>query len=69
MITTAHKEWEELQEIMTKEKPSQFAVVFDKDEQELQYWERFGFLWANSFRCCTVLESCCDCRARGNESS
>ena len=37
MITTAHKEWEELQEIMTKEKPSQFAVVFNKDEQEWQY--------------------------------
>ena len=27
MITTAHKEWEELQEIMTKEKPTQFAVL------------------------------------------
>ena len=37
MITTAHKEWQELLEIMTKEKPSQFAVVFDKDEQEWQY--------------------------------
>ena len=37
MITTAHKEWEELQEIMTKEKPTQFAVVFDKDEGEWQY--------------------------------
>ena len=37
MITTAHKEWEELQEIMTKEKPSQFAVVFDKDGQEWHY--------------------------------
>ena len=37
MITTAHKEWEELQEIMTKEKPSQFAVVFDKDGQKWQY--------------------------------
>ena len=37
VITTAHKEWEELQEIMTKEKPTQFAVVFDKGEQEWQY--------------------------------
>ena len=37
MITTAHKEWEELQEIMTKEKPAQFAVVFDKGEEEWQY--------------------------------
>ena len=37
MITTAHKEWEELQEIMTKEKPTQFAVVFDKDGQEWHY--------------------------------
>ena len=37
MITTAHKEWGELQEIMTKEKPTQIAVVFDKDEQEWQY--------------------------------
>jgi len=37
MITTAHKEWEELQEIMTKEKATQFAVVFDKDEQEWHY--------------------------------
>ena len=37
MITTAHKEWEELQEIMTKEKATQIAVVFDKDEQEWHY--------------------------------
>lgn len=37
MITTAHKEWEELQEIMTKEKPTQFAVVFDKEEGEWHY--------------------------------
>ena len=37
MITTAHSTWQELLEIMTKEKPTQFAVVFDKDEQEWQY--------------------------------
>ena len=41
MITTAHKDWEELQETMTKEKPTQcqpsVAVVFDKDEQEWHY--------------------------------
>ena len=37
MITTAHKEWEELQEIMTKERPTQLAVVFDKSEDEWQY--------------------------------
>ena len=37
MITTAHKEWQGLLEIMTKEKPTQFAVVFDKDEQEWHY--------------------------------
>lgn len=37
MITTAHKEWEELQEIMTKERPTQFAVVFDKSEEEWHY--------------------------------
>ena len=37
MITTAHKEWEELQEIMTKEKPSQFAVVFDSAENVWTY--------------------------------
>ena len=37
MITTAHKEWQELLEIMTKEKATQLAVVFDKDEQEWHY--------------------------------
>ena len=37
MITTAYKEWEELLETMTKEKSTQFAVVFDKEEQEWQY--------------------------------
>ena len=31
MITTAYDSWQDLLEIMTKEKPSQFAVVFDKD--------------------------------------
>ena len=37
MITTAYNTWQELLEIMTKEKPTQFAVVFDKDEQEWHY--------------------------------
>ena len=37
MITTAYDSWQDLLEIMTKEKPSQFAVVFDKDEQEWHY--------------------------------
>ena len=37
MITTAHKEYQDLIEWITKEKPSQFAVVFNKDEQEWQY--------------------------------
>ena len=37
MITTAYNTWQELLEIMTKEKPSQFAVVFDKDEEEWHY--------------------------------
>lgn len=37
MITTAHKEWEELLETMTKEKSTQFAVVFDKSEEEWHY--------------------------------
>lgn len=37
MITTAYDSWQDLLEIMTKEKPSQFAVVFDKDEQEWYY--------------------------------
>lgn len=37
MITTACDSWQDLLEIMTKEKPTQFAVVFDKDEQEWQY--------------------------------
>lgn len=37
MITTAHKEWSDLLEWLTKEKPTQFAVVFNKDEQEWHY--------------------------------
>ena len=37
MITTAHKEWEELQEIMTKEKATQITVVWSEDEQEWHY--------------------------------
>ena len=37
MITTAYNTWQELLEIMTKERPTQFAVVFDKDEQEWHY--------------------------------
>ena len=37
MITTAYDSWQDLLEIMTKEKPTQFAVVFDKDEQEWHY--------------------------------
>ncbi len=37
MITTAYNTWQELLEIMTKEKPTQFAVVFGKDEQEWHY--------------------------------
>ena len=37
MITTAYDSWQDLLEIMTKEKPSQFAVVFDKGEQEWHY--------------------------------
>lgn len=37
MITTAYNKWQELQEVMTKEKPTQFAVVFDKSEEEWHY--------------------------------
>jgi len=37
VITTAYNTWQELLEVMTKERPTQFAVVFDKDEQEWQY--------------------------------
>ena len=37
MLTTSHQEYQDLIEWMTKEKPSQFAVVFDKDEQEWHY--------------------------------
>ena len=37
MITTAYNTWQDLLEIMTKEKATQFAVVFVKDEQEWQY--------------------------------
>ena len=37
MITTAYDTWQELLEIMTKERPTQFAVVFDKSEEEWQY--------------------------------
>lgn len=37
MITTAYASWQDLLEIMTKEQPKQFAVVFDKDEQEWHY--------------------------------
>lgn len=37
MITTAYDTWQELLEIMTKEKTTQFTVVFDKDEQEWHY--------------------------------
>ena len=37
MITTAYNTWQDLLEIMTKEKPTQFAVVFDKDEGEWHY--------------------------------
>jgi len=37
VITTAYNTWQELLEVMTKEKPTQFAVVFDKDEEGWQY--------------------------------
>lgn len=37
MITTAYITWQELLEIMTKERPTQFAVVFDKDGEEWHY--------------------------------
>ena len=37
MITTAYITWQELLEIMTKEKATQFAVVFNKDEEEWHY--------------------------------
>ena len=37
MITTAYDTWQELLEIMTKERPTQFAVVFDKSEEEWHY--------------------------------
>lgn len=37
MTTTAYNTWQDLLEIMTKEKPTQFAVVFDKEEQEWHY--------------------------------
>ena len=37
MITTAHKEWEELQEIMTKDKATQIAVVWSEEEKEWHY--------------------------------
>lgn len=37
MITTAHKEWQDLLEIMTKEKATQIAVVWSEDEEEWHY--------------------------------
>lgn len=37
MITTSHQEYQDLIEWITKERATQFAVVFDKDEQEWHY--------------------------------
>ena len=47
MTTTAYKEWSDLLEIMTKEKPSQFAVVFDKSEEEWHYSRPAKFVVVN----------------------
>ena len=37
MITTAYNTWQDLLEIMTKEKATQIAVVWVEDEKEWHY--------------------------------
>lgn len=44
ITTTAHDTWEEMVEFVNKEKPLQFAVVFDTEEKEWQYSRHCKFI-------------------------
>jgi len=44
MITTAYNTWQELLEIMTKEKATQIAVVWSEDEKKWHYSRHAKFV-------------------------